>query len=74
MSRWSLSTVPEAVRKLQIVFFLRRLLTVGRAPAPQSGGRRFKSRSRKFFFVHPEIMKTILTVEKNKMKIIPCKT
>ena len=28
---------------------------VGRAPAHQSGGRRFKSRSRKFFFVHPYI-------------------
>ena len=27
--------------------------SVGRAPARQSGGRRFKSRSSKFFFVHP---------------------
>ena len=26
--------------------------SVGRAPARQSGGRRFKSRSSKFFFVH----------------------
>ena len=27
--------------------------SVGRAPARQSGGRRFKSRSSQFFFVHP---------------------
>ena len=27
---------------------------VGRAPARQSGGRRFKSRSSQFFFVHPK--------------------
>ena len=30
---------------------------VGRAPARQSGGRRFKSRSSKFFFVHPNLSK-----------------
>ena len=30
-----------------------RVSTVGKAPARQSGGRRFKSRSSKFFFVHP---------------------
>ena len=29
--------------------------SVGRAPARQSGGRRFKSRSSKFFFVHPNL-------------------
>ena len=28
--------------------------SVGRAPARQSGGHRFKSRSSKFFFVHPK--------------------
>ena len=31
--------------------------SVGRAPAHQSGGRRFKSRSRQFFFVHPKFIK-----------------
>ena len=31
--------------------------SVGRAPARQSGGRRFKSRSSKFFFVHPNLSK-----------------
>ena len=31
--------------------------SVGRAPARQSGGRRFKSRSSKFFFVHPNSSK-----------------
>ena len=30
---------------------------VGRAPARQSGGRRFKSRSSKYFFVHPNLSK-----------------
>ena len=30
--------------------------SVGRAPARQSGGRRFKSRSSKFFFVHPKFI------------------
>ena len=29
--------------------------SVGRAPARQSGGRRFKSRSIKFVFVHPKL-------------------
>ena len=29
--------------------------SVGRAPARQSGGRRFKSRSSQFFFVHPNL-------------------
>ena len=29
--------------------------SVGRAPARQSGGRRFKSHSSKFFFVHPNL-------------------
>ena len=29
--------------------------SVGRAPARQSGGHRFKSRSSKFFFVHPNL-------------------
>ena len=29
--------------------------SVGRSPARQSGGRRFKSRSCKFFFVHPNV-------------------
>ena len=29
---------------------------VGRAPASQSGGRRFKSRSSQFFFVHPKFI------------------
>ena len=29
--------------------------SVGRAPARQSGGRRFKSRSSQFFFVHPTL-------------------
>ena len=28
--------------------------SVGRAPARQSGGRRFKSCSSEYFFVHPE--------------------
>ena len=32
--------------------------SVGRAPARQSGGRRFKSRSRKFFIVHPNLIFT----------------
>ena len=31
--------------------------SVGRAPARQSGGRRFKSRSSQFFFVHPNLSK-----------------
>ena len=31
--------------------------SVGRAPARQSGGHRFKSRSSKFFFVHPNLSK-----------------
>ena len=31
--------------------------TDGRAPARQSGGRRFKSRSSQFFFVHPNLSK-----------------
>ena len=31
--------------------------SVGRAPARQSGGRRFKSRSSKSFFVHPNLSK-----------------
>ena len=30
--------------------------SVGRAPAHQSGGRRFKSSSSKFFFVHPNFI------------------
>ena len=30
--------------------------SVGRAPARQSGGRRFKSRSSQFFFVHPKFV------------------
>ena len=29
--------------------------SVGRAPARQSGDRRFKSRSSQFFFVHPNL-------------------
>ena len=29
--------------------------SVGRAPARQSGGRRFKSRSSNFFFLHPNL-------------------
>ena len=32
--------------------------SVGRAPARQSGGRRFKSRSSQFFFVHQNLSKT----------------
>ena len=36
--------------------------SVGRAPARQSGGRRFKSRSSKFFFVHPKIILNIKLV------------
>ena len=31
--------------------------SVGRALARQSGGRRFKSRSSQFFFVHPNLSK-----------------
>ena len=34
--------------------------SVGRAPARQSGGRRFKTRSSQFFFVHPNLHKIIL--------------
>ena len=30
--------------------------SVGRAPARQSGGRRFKSCSGQFFFVHPKLL------------------
>ena len=30
--------------------------SVGRAPARQSGGRSFKSRSSQFFFVHPNLI------------------
>ena len=30
--------------------------SVSRAPARQSGGRRFKSRSSQFFFVYPELL------------------
>ena len=33
------------------------IMIVGRAPARQSGGRKFKSRSSKFFFVHPNLFK-----------------
>ena len=36
--------------------------SVGREPARQSGGRRFKSRSSQFFFVHPN---------KNYLKYVP---
>ena len=32
-----------------------RVGSVGRAPARQSGGRRVKSRSSQFFFVHPNL-------------------
>ena len=35
--------------------------SVGRAPARQSGGRRFKSRSSQFFFVHPNLSKIFCT-------------
>ena len=34
--------------------------SAGRAPARQSGGHRFKSRSSKFFFVHPNLLKKSL--------------
>ena len=33
--------------------------SVGRAPARQSGGRRFKSRSSQFFFVHPNLINNL---------------
>ena len=36
--------------------------SVGRAPARQSGGRRFKSRSFNFFFVHPKIFQKMYPV------------
>ena len=37
--------------------------SVGRAPARQSGGRRFKSRSSQFVFVHPNLQ--LLQAEHN---------
>ena len=44
--------------------------SVGSAPACQSGGRRFKSRSRKFVFVHPNLsFKNLLKWEFNVMKL-----
>ena len=42
---------------------------VGRAPARQCWGRRFKSRSSKFFFVHPKYI--LLTVTPGRLTIIP---
>ena len=36
--------------------------SVGRAPARQSGVRRFKSRSSQFFFVHPNLSKKLYPV------------
>ena len=48
--------------------------SVGRAPARQSGGRRFKSRCSNFFFVHPNLSTTLIYFvwkvlsEKNKDK------
>ena len=46
--------------------------SVGRAPARQSGGRRFKSRSSKSFFVHPNLSKICtqsvsLITQRNKL-------